>query len=158
MREIKFRAWDEFRNKMVDSRLILKINFTRIDHTPNLLTYMKKYKSQAIELYDEDKMFANEFILMQDTGIKDKNGVEIYEGDILLNESNLCQSDGNLITKVIGDIQILNGMTYLIGKTWQSLDGEDVRISEYRALFLSPTIFEVIGNIYENKDLRDGGC
>lgn len=91
----------------------------------------------------------------QCTGLKDKNGVEICEGDILLNKTIIHQPDGKLTTKIIGDIQILNGMTYLIGKTWQDVDGEDIRISEYKSLLLKPELFRIIGNIYENPDIRD---
>jgi len=135
MREIKFRGWDEKNKEMV--------------YNINLL--FSNRLNDCFEEYEECGLK-----IMQYTGLKDKNGVEIYEGDILLNKSIITQPDGKLTTKIIGDIQILNGMTYLIGKTWQDVDGENIRIREYKALMLSPEIFKIIGNIYENPELLEG--
>lgn len=135
MRGIKFRAWNKELNS--DGGMIW-----------NVAVLNGKY-------FDVYKMETEEYPLMQYTGINDKNGVEIYEGDILFNKSIICQPDGKLTTKIIGDIQTLNGMTYLIGKTWQDVDGEDIRVSEYKSLMLNPELFKIIGNIYENPEIRD---
>lgn len=78
-------------------------------------------------------------ILMQSTGLKDKNGVEIFEGDILLGhcvypECNIFES------KLIGEVYYSNRGTwdcysYILG-------GFNEQI-------------EVIGNIYENPELLE---
>ena len=130
MREIKLRAWDKVHEEMIE---------------------WEKYKDELVSQDFTD----NNLVIMQYTGLKDKNGVEIYEGDILINKSTINQPAGQITTKIIGDIQILNGMTYLIGKTWQDVDGEDIRLSEYKSLMLSPELFKIIGNIYENPEIRD---
>lgn len=58
MREIKFRAWQKTHNKML------------FDWCGQLINAMKEPSERII--------------LMQYTGLKDKNGKEIYEGDIIL--------------------------------------------------------------------------
>lgn len=76
--------------------------------------------------YDED---VGKFELMQFTGLLDKNGKEIYEGDILKNEVKNCKvewSEMNLAWVGVGLMAFgMNG------------DGE----------------YEIIGNIYENPEL-----
>lgn len=63
MRQIKFRAWHEDKGM--------------IDDPPTVLVESASLNSN-LETYEE-----LDYVLMQYTGIKDKNGVEIYEGDII---------------------------------------------------------------------------
>jgi hypothetical protein len=66
MREIKFRAWSNKNKRMVD---LYKITPLALDAALNM---------DGLFL-----PFTPELILMQFTGLKDKNGTEIYEGDLL---------------------------------------------------------------------------
>ena len=93
-----------------------------------------------------------EFVLLQYTGLKDKNGKEIYEGDLLNTkttfENNLCDSryQENTIVKVSFDKgQFINEFTK------NNLYDEIRIISSY--IFDLWTDYEVIGNIYENPEL-----
>lgn len=65
MREIKFRAWDDRSKKMWEP------DFIRNDGKPVLLAAV----TGKANVYDDP--------IMQYTGLKDKNGREIYEGDVL---------------------------------------------------------------------------
>jgi len=79
-------------------------------------------------------------VLMQFTGLKDKNGKEIYEGDII---QGICSGDNHkVITEVIYDDDFA---CFELNCDFQFGD------------FRSPKGFnvEVIGNIYEDKHLLE---
>lgn len=85
-------------------------------------------------------------ILMQSTGLRDKNGKEIFEGDIV--------TDGD-VTSDIKYHQTLG--FYMIGKYGFSVpfgQGVDVEYFEEFADHVSKT-FEVVGNVYENPELLE---
>ncbi len=116
MREIKFRAWDKEKQCMI------------IGHWSWYLSFDGRiWKSNVSE---EEKGY----ILMQFTGLKDKNGKEIYENDIV-KEINI--SDGKHIREIV----------FEQGCFWTK--GQDKRVSEA----FVPLSLEVIGNVYENPEL-----
>lgn len=114
MREIKFRAWDIQTESMRDVLVIDWVN-ELIDLSSGII-----------------ERRPHEVILMQYTGLKDKNGVEIYEGDIVRYFRNelavIVYRDGGV------DIRSLS---------WGDCEPLQRRLGE----------IEVIGNIYQNKDL-----
>lgn len=131
-RTIRFRAWDKW-NK----------NF----YTGHIHSYMLTLKGDLVasipgddgelEGWEADKKATERFVLMQYTGLKDKNGKEIYEGDVVTifgNETN---------TGVV-EYKTQNEEKYPVNGWILNSYGE--------WLTIWPDC-EVIGNIYENPDL-----
>lgn len=131
----KFRAWH---NEL--GRMMLIKNMWFQDSRIEELELNDAVMNEHITAYPD------EIELMQSTGLKDKNGQEIFEGDIV--------TDGD----VISDIKYHQTLGfYMIGKYGFSVpfgQGVDVEYFEEFAVHVSKT-FEVIGNIYENPELLE---
>ena len=120
MREIKFRAWDKDLNRM---RTVHSLYWT--------------HEGFSIAVQDPPqirvKLIVSEFILMQFTGLKDKNGREIFEGDIIGVIVKRPNDAGHDFIKSV--VKYEKGR--FCADYWN--DGS--------------TWCEVIGNIYENPEL-----
>ena len=117
MRAIKFRVWNPNANKFVAYSGVNEMPL----HEAGALTL-------KVPVYE----------ILQYTGLKDKSGVEIYEGDILrdpiLGESEICEVgwiDGCFVTRCYDDEHGL----------------------QYDSLRKRGDLMEVIGNIHENPEL-----
>ena len=130
MREIKFRAWDTYSAKMHYKFTIGSVT----NPNDNLWT--------CPTAWVEDRGWVNcdTFELMQYTGLKDKNDVEIYEGDIV--KAHTYKRTNFKIEFIEGGFcATQNGIEYPI----------DIN-------HFYPSIgctIEVIGNIYENPELLE---
>lgn len=118
-REIRFRAWDAKRSEMF---------------IPYELTFTKRGLHARGGQYAGTK---EDFILMQFTGLKDKNGKEIYEGD-LLREKN----DPD-VARVI----------YQDGAYWFCYDKKNLFTYDWAKDNDAWGNLIVVGNIYENPEL-----
>ena len=152
MREIKFRAWDTEYSRFMEI-VSLEINFS-YKMKKHIAIWRKPYKfenSNAISF----RAKVNKTILMQYTGLKDKNGVEIYEGDIL---KSVDKKD-NKANEWIGVVEDNNfgwlalKYTEYLNPSW--LGALSTPINEPQNASWIMQSCEVIGNIYENKNLID---
>lgn len=122
MREIKFRAWHIKIGEMAN---VDTIHFNGYVHL-----------SPISKISDESKMFRfDEVELMQYTGLKDKNGKEIYEGDIVKYAVGYNKQARN-----IAKIEWTPGWGYT-----------GIRVDCYVLEHMNNV--EVIGNIHEHKHL-----
>lgn len=143
MREIKFRAYIKKQNKMVE--------ITEMSFRKGWFEYYNYEKEQYEDYYctDTDEILnSQEIIIMQYAGIKDKNGKEIYEGDIVKLYFGCRQMDQRETTANAEIVYCWNGYGSEIGFTGLYYGGMRV------ALPCRDSI-EVIGNIYENHELLE---
>lgn len=119
-REIKFRYFDNSPAEFGGQRIIGWEELDQLD-SEGLVTFIDVCKRPE----DEKGV-----VLMQYTGLKDRNGVEIYEGDVL------CDGENHSIDKVTQD------------KTGAWI-WDDEHISDFDYML------EVIGNIHENPELME---
>ena len=134
MREFKFRAWDE-QNKIMHN----EVEFIRSGTEGNDWILFKSDK-QKLECGNvlNNPYFQQQINIMQYTGLFDKQGIEIYDGDILQIELDWGYGPAKILSKVYFE----NGC--FRAKAINS--HEDTLLIE-----LPPC--EVIGNIYENPEL-----
>ena len=132
MREIKFRAWNEKKkrwHKDSDPDCVLEF-----DGSITQINVVGQYDGELFYSFDDKKGL----ILAQYTGLKDKNGKEIYEGDIVKISDHPFEGS---IT-VNGKYEIgYNDYMELVCGSW--------------LLFRMKNYCEVIGNIYENPELLE---
>lgn len=147
----KYRAWDSVEKKFVEHFFI----------TDNgLICNMEKPTSDSKLLIPIEK---SELILMQSTGLVDKNGKEIFEGDILKfnDEWNEYCHEGYVDGSVEGVnyVEVVKGEAcFEFGKTRYPESSlfiymEDEHLSFAELVKDKDFGFEIVGNVYENSEL-----
>lgn len=138
-REIKFRIWDSVHNKIIYLKDMVSFEYDNGFDVYELYFEENNLKCRGYDDFDDDfgGAIVNETDLpiMEYTGLKDKNGVEVYEGDLI----EYKDSTG----KHIEEVKFDKGCFY-VGLH----GGSSTRVAPK---LINTRISKVIGNIYENE-------
>lgn len=122
----KYRAWLKNDKEMID---VDEIHLDRgeLDFIGDAITFMRN---------------ADEIELMKSTGLKDKNGREIFEGDIVRQVRTQPTTENEIVVGIVTMIEgawlIMNDSEQLASYLWSETDTN-----------------EIIGNIYKNPELME---
>lgn len=127
----KFRAWDSIKKEM------FKDTFA-ITESGEVVVVEQEFVTST-----PDYVFVDHLVIMQSTGLLDKNGKEIFEGDIIRYNIDVVDIKRH---PTLGFYTVLDGREGFFG------DGMSIDDFEEDAKEFSKTA-EIIGNIYENPEL-----
>lgn len=129
---MKFRAYDSKNKEMFEETFV-------VTEDGEVMVIEQKYSTAPLEY-----VVVNHLVLMQSTGLFDKKGVEIFEGDIIKNgrDDVMCMKRHNTLGFYVeqkGEVQFI---------------ADSAVLEEFEAMFeeIADSI-EIIGNIYENPEL-----
>ncbi|NIB77043.1 YopX family protein [Streptococcus pseudopneumoniae] len=138
----KFRAWDRLRKEMNYKVMVGNCDTDDENWTCPIIWIEEKKDWLHFDDYE---------CIMQSTGLKDKNGVEIFEEDVVSRNSGMPSvvKFGKWIYEEDFGYKIKNigfhlNSSYDDDEWFQAMDYEDIRKN-----------YEVIGNIYENPELLE---
>ena len=124
----KFRAWDGAKKEM------FKDTFA-ITESGQVVVVEQEFVTNS-----PDYVFVDYLAIMQSTGLFDRNGQEIFEGDIV---------------DYKGRKAIIKWHGSYASFIYRFVDEMQERVSEWDPLFLAYHHFEIIGNVYENKEFSE---
>jgi len=124
MRPIKFRVWDKKHKMMLP-----------LDDLDFVLTSNGVFERRTRDYHEDEYYWTDQYELMQFTGLTDKNGKEIYEGDILIDEANRKR----IVVFDYGAFKVM----------WNNDNPTQLN------LYPLNKHWEVVGNIHENPELLE---
>lgn len=131
-RTIKFRAWHNTDKAMSEPFMLNDISFWEVTDYKSKMTFK-----------------LSQCGLMQYTGLKDKNGKEIYEGDVLewtlIFKSDFGKEDSVSKTRYVV-VYEMNNIMGIVGFYFKDTTGKYIHFHNFKDI-------EIIGNIYENPEL-----
>ena len=126
----KFRAWDSAKKEM------FKDTFAITESGQVVVV------EQESVVCPPDYVFVDHLVIMQSTGVLDKNSQEIFEGDVVRQVRTQPTIENETITGVVTMLEgawlIVNDNEQLASDLWSETDEN-----------------EIIGNIFENKELLE---
>lgn len=132
----KFRAWDGAKKEM------FKDTFA-ITESGQVVVVEQEFITSP-----PDYVFVDHLVIMQSTGIKDKNGKEIFEGDIVKRyRSPFFKAEWEYRIEIV----IKEEARLLLGRKY----GKNFWTIPFHSPFAKSDLLEVIGNIYENPELLE---
>lgn len=141
MRELKFRAWiDEFTNYddvIVPAHMSDTFTFSDFDG----------------DYYIPEGCYLSDMHILQFTGLLDKNGKEIYEGDIVEYQNSFGEKVDSEGKKMIYGVRFIEGSFVAYQPSFEE---DDIQLNLGNYLFAQDEKgvgLEVIGNVFENPNL-----
>lgn len=135
-REIKFRIWAN--NKFYNKCLVGNTNDSKSDEWTCPMVWLEKTK---------EWVHCDNGIICQFTGLHDKNGKEIYEGDVV----KINYKYKNNFNPIIAQVKYSEEYAQFVIVGTGQIRHEYEQLGDY-----TDHNIEIIGNIYENNELLGG--
>ena len=129
---LKFRAWHHELGRLMSVKCMFFHD-----------SEIEEFELNDALMNDYITAYPDEIVLMQSTGLKDKNDKEIFEGDILA-----CETDNEVI-----NLNVFWDEEHALFMFESKKYNEQEPLAELVENNTYP--FEIIGNIYENPDLLE---
>ena len=146
MREFKFRVWDKTNEKMFTAMISFNL-----DDGVHSCTFISNYG-------DEITSDIKDLVIMQFTGLLDKNGKEIYEGDILKSSGEIKLQLSEFPKEIYSPYWELSEVVFHKGAFMRIIRAQENSWfgkipSDPQKIFNPEEHEEIVGNVYETPEL-----